>query len=675
MKVSLKKSKLGARLLQFDRRLLGAIEQYPFITCLWAGVLMNLVIYCLHARGLVGGLANLFSHFGFFIFNSLIIITTYSLSLLFKRRLFVLTLVTILWLALGVTDCVLLGMRVEPLAAIDFYIIRTGLAIVHVYLSIPAIIAIAVAILAVLALLVWLFVKCPRSHPDYIRNLLTVICCLLALLLLTLAVVGLADADPNSFEKIKDAYDVYGFPYCFLRGVFDRGIEKPEEYSEKNLALIVSELAARENADPEITPNVIFVQLESFFDVKRMKELTFSADPIPNFTALCLEGASGLLSVSSIGAGTANTEFEVLTGLDLEFFGTGEYPYQSILSERCCETVAYDLAALGYSTHGMHNHTGTFYDRYTVYANLGFDTFTGAEHMKNIEYNELDWEKDKVLTDYILKALTSTEGSDFIFAVSVQGHGGYPEIPLYDQEPVITLGGIDSEERKNAFQYYVNQLYEMDMFIGELCAAIEALAEDTVVVFYGDHLPAIDITESELENGDLFATDYAVWSNFGLTGADRDMEAYQLFSAVMEMLDIETGLVNKIHQKLRSDENYRDILQLVGYDMLYGDRLAFADTYPYTPRSIRLGLEDIIVTGVEAASMTDCFILGENFTPASHVFINGDKIETLFLTENSLFIEGYIPEEGDVITVVQISVDLRKLSSTEAYTVTGALIP
>ena len=364
-----------------------------------------------------------------------------------------------------------------------------------------------------------------------------------------------------------------------------------------------------------------------------------------------------------------------MTGLDLEFFGTGEYPYQSILSERCCETVAYDLAALGYSTHGMHNHTGTFYDRYMVYANLGFDTFTGAEHMKNIEYNKLDWEKDKVLTDYITKALSSTEGRDFVFAVSVQGHGGYPEIPPDGEEPIITLDGIASEERKNAFQYYVNQLHEMDMFIGELCHAIETLEEDTVVVFYGDHLPAIGITESELDNADLFATDYAVWSNFGLVGTDRDMEAYQLFSAVLEMLNIKTGLVNKIHQELRDSEHYSDVLQMVGYDMLYGDHLAFSERYPYTPRSIKLGLDDIVITDVEAASETDCFILGENFTPSSHVFINGDKIETLFLTENSLFIEGYIPEEGDVITVVQISVDLRKLSSTEGYTVASPLIP
>ena len=43
------------------------------------------------------------------------------------------------------------------------------------------------------------------------------------------------------------------------------------------------------------------------------------------------EYSSGYYKVPSVGAGTANTEFETITGMSLHYFGPGEYPYKSIL--------------------------------------------------------------------------------------------------------------------------------------------------------------------------------------------------------------------------------------------------------------------------------------------------------------------------------------------------------
>ena len=62
--------------------------------------------------------------------------------------------------------------------------------------------------------------------------------------------------------------------------------------------------------------------------------------------------------------------------MNLDYFGTGEYPYETILKKTACETIGYDLKELGYSTHAIHNNNATFYDRNLVYTNLGFDTFT-----------------------------------------------------------------------------------------------------------------------------------------------------------------------------------------------------------------------------------------------------------------------------------------------------------
>ena len=79
----------------------------------------------------------------------------------------------------------------------------------------------------------------------------------------------------------------------------------------------------------EQRPNIIFVQLESFFDPTEVEWLRFSEDPIPNLRKMFSEYSSGYFKVPSVGAGTANTEFEVLTGMSMRFFGPGEYPYKT----------------------------------------------------------------------------------------------------------------------------------------------------------------------------------------------------------------------------------------------------------------------------------------------------------------------------------------------------------
>lgn len=95
----------------------------------------------------------------------------------------------------------------------------------------------------------------------------------------------------------------------------------------------------------------------------------------------------------SIGAGTANTEFEVLSGMNLDHFGVGEYPYKTVVKNRTCESMAYALQSAGYSTHAIHNNNATFYSRDRVYANFGFETFTSLEYMHDVEQNPLGWAK------------------------------------------------------------------------------------------------------------------------------------------------------------------------------------------------------------------------------------------------------------------------------------------
>ena len=256
--------------------------------------------------------------------------------------------------------------------------------------------------------------------------------------------------------------------------------------------------------------NILFLQLESFFDPTLVNYLNISEDPIPTFRKLMKEYSSGYYKVPSVGAGTANTEFESITGMSMHYFGPGEYPYKSILRETTCESAPYVLKNLGYTTHAVHNNEANFYGRRSIFPNLGFDTFTSEEYMaRENEKNPNGWVKDEVLTDEILKCLDSTEGPDYVYTISVQGHGAYPDEQILE-DPEITVSGAPTEEENNKWEYYVNEIHEMDNFVKELTDKLADYPEDVVLVMYGDHLPTMGLTVEDLKNKYLFQTEYVM---------------------------------------------------------------------------------------------------------------------------------------------------------------------
>ena len=175
----------------------------------------------------------------------------------------------------------------------------------------------------------------------------------------------------------------YGFAYTFTRSLVDTGIDRPEDYSARRVRAIAAEVLRTMDKAPEDVPNIIFLQLESFFDVNRLKDVTFSSETwLPYFKSTGRHAPAGVHR-AQLSAG-ANTEFEVITQMNVHDFGTGEYPYKTILQETPCESIVKDLK-LGLASHVIHNNTATFYDRNIVFPKLGFDSFTTLEYMNHVE--------------------------------------------------------------------------------------------------------------------------------------------------------------------------------------------------------------------------------------------------------------------------------------------------
>ena len=640
----------------------------------WA-LLLNLVIETLGrmpTTSVWGGFQFLIDEPIVFLYNTLIIFATLVIASVFKRRLFVFTIVSLFWLVIGIVNGVILTQRMTPFTVKDLSILDDGITIVSNYMSTFQIVMAAIGVAVAIGLLVLLFIKGPKKKErvKWKRNLIGVLLVLAVTFGATSIMIKTGKIE-TFFGNLAYAYRDYGVVYCFTNTWLNTGISKPDNYSQDRMLDIFSDeelgddnamLLTQKDEDEE-HPNIIFLQLESFIDPSNITSIETSKEACPNFRNLVNNYPSGQLTVPACGAGTANVEFEVMTGISAKFFGPGEYPYKSVLKEKTMETLGYDLKSLGYSTHAIHNHRAVFYNRNTVFANMGLDTFTSIEYMSDVEKTPKNWAKDNILTESMLDALNSTESRDMIYTISVQGHGKYPSEQVI-QNPEITVTSAPSEELKWKFEYYVNQVHEMDNFIGQLTEALSNYDEPVVLVMYGDHIPAIDMTEDDLASRNLYGTEYVIWSNFGLDGDDEDMYSYQLAAHVTEMLDMQVGTVFTYQQNHKNSETYLEDLKAIGYDILYGKYYLYGGKNPFEPTDMKMGVKDITID--EVVKIGDkYYIKGKNFTEYSKVTLDGKTLKTIYLGSNILgLLEDVDPDAAANMKVSQIETKSNEILST-----------
>lgn len=605
-----------------------------------------------------------------FAYNAGFIFVTSLIVYLFRKRCFMRLVVVYFWLLLAAVNGIILSARVTPFTGPDLHLLSDAFGLVNKYLP-PVGVVLACILFALLILfLLVVLIKSPKYKGTlkYRYNIPLILAAIVAFggvtqLALEKRVLS------NYFGNIAFAYEDYGYPYCLATTIFNTGISCPRDYSDGEIRRIQH----TEDNLPETRegdyPNIIFLQLESFFDPELVNYLKISEDPIPTFRQLMKDYSSGYFKVPAVGAGTANTEFETITGMSLHYFGPGEYPYKSILKETACESAAYVLKNLGFATHAVHNHEANFYGRKTVFPNLGFDTFTSEEYMpKENQINPQGWVKDSILTEEIFKCLNATEEKDYIYTISVQGHGAYPEEPILE-DPLITVTGSATQEKNYQWEYYVNQIREMDDFIKDLVTQLSDYDEDVILVMYGDHLPTMDLTVEDLENRYLFQTQYVIWDNFGMKKSDVNLSSYQIAAEVLDRIGIHEGSIFRYHQARKNTKNYQVDLETLQYDILYGERYVYGGEMPFQRSKMRLGLYDVTLDSMELISVADFtyYIRGTNFTPSSQVQLNGEWYDTVYVSPATLMISGKELDPFDRILVAQRSNSSTRKALSKSY--------
>ena len=653
-----------------------ALDRHPLLFLAILSIIENFAIESMSRHSLFAGIEHVTDSTVVFFYNSFIIMLTLSFSLLFKRRVLAVVLLSAPWLICGLINSVVLTYRVTPLGAIDFQVVKLSLIFMYLSKAQRILLYVAIGVFVISIVAIWILGPKISGKIHYGKNI-AAIAGIIVTFLVTTGLAHQARAISTDFGNLAGAYKDYGFVYCFSSSMLDTGINKPPQYgNEKTQEILSSFPETKASDEKQKKPDVVLIQLESFLDPKMIKDMTFSEDPAPVHTYLKEKFSTGSLKVPSLGGGTANTEFEVLTGINMDNFGPGEYPYKTIMLEETCESLAYNLKENGYSAHAIHNHTGNFYDRDKVYPNMGFDSFQSKEYMYGYETTYYGWCKDKVLTEEIMTALTYTDEENgitkdnprFVWTVSVQGHGAYPSEPIEGIENLIKIQSDNfTPEEICALEYYINQLYEMDAFLGELIDKLSKRKRPTLLIAYGDHLPAIGLEAQDLISGNDYMTQYVTWNNFGLEKADKDLRTYELSGEIMRSLGYNNGNLTKLHQLKNdessnlSEETYQSHIAYLAYDMLYGDNTQFGGIKPYVKTQMRMGTLPITLSTLRYDGTILC-VQGEGFTEKSKIFINGKKHSTTMVSETELTVRRVNLNEGDEIKVGQASSKREVLS-------------
>ena len=315
-------------------------------------------------------------------------------------------------------------------------------------------------------------------------------------------------------------YQRCGFPYCFLANYGRYAVEKPEDYFPE-------ELAARGDAkvytQPEIQPNVVLVMCEAFTDLSEADAFAYSEaeDPLLGFRQVAASGraVTGRLVVSNFGAGTANTEFDVLTGIQTELLGVNS-SFRTVY--RRLNSLPRAFARAGYSTYFLHPGYSWFYNRESVYAYLGIDdcVFEDAFSESSRKGTMIS---DAAFLDRLISDLDerfAEEAPVFAFGVTIQNHQSYTYEKYGFVPPEVPVNAALSAQEEETLRIYMEGIRDSSDMLLRLTEYLDSVEEPTLLVFWGDHRPALledygvyRALGLRMEGLEPFQTPYLIWAN------------------------------------------------------------------------------------------------------------------------------------------------------------------
>ena len=177
-------------------------------------------------------------------------------------------ILSFLWLLLGLTNGLMLSRRVTPFNAQDLKTVSEGVSLFTNYFNVLELAGIAIILILLVLGLIHLFRTAGRfkGKINYVISIVLVGASFAGYGVLTDYVIQNRIVS-TYFANIAFAYQDYGLPYCFAASIFNTGISEPNGYTkEKMMEISNNGEITKSTSDAKVLPNVLFVQLESFFD-------------------------------------------------------------------------------------------------------------------------------------------------------------------------------------------------------------------------------------------------------------------------------------------------------------------------------------------------------------------------------------------------------------------------
>lgn len=352
---------------------------------------------------------------------------------------------------------------------------------------------------------------------------------------------------PNKWN-LNYEYNKNGFILGFLLSIRQVIYMNPPLFADEIHKIVTEDL-------PETLPNVIVIMNESYYDPKNLTDISFNSDPMEAVRGIMAEHGCGNLLTPQFGGGTANVEYEFLTGNSTIF-----YPINSIIYNQYIKTERWSLAKyfrqLGYMTTAIHPYEEWFWKRNKVYPLLGFEKMFFKKNMANTEICG-EFISDMSVSKEIIEKYNAHKDKPFFnFSVTMQNHGGYmPE--RYNNRKITAINNKRSTVNNEASVFFEGIRHASEGF-EMLTKYFENIEHPTYILMFGDHAPYF-VKNLELYKDDkltddnifsMYTSPVLIWSNTGKRISDcGTVSPFMLTNKLLDILKMpKTEYLNRLEK-------------------------------------------------------------------------------------------------------------------------------
>lgn len=359
---------------------------------------------------------------------------------------------------------------------------------------------------------------------------------------LCIAAVWIGGLNIKPLHWMQTGSVINGYLFNFTILLKESFPRKPDNYRSADIDQIPTAFMNSETQD-EKTPDIIVVMDESYADLSKLGEkVNTDIEVTPYIDHLTENTLHGYTLSSVFGGGTPNSEYEFLSGNSFLFLPTGAIAYQQYIKEPSY-SVATELKNRGYMTFAMHQYNPNSWMREGIWPLLGFDECMFIEDFPNEDILR-NWGTDQELFETMTTVYEEhRETSDspvFMFAVTIQNHGGY-DYSESDFNPTVHLQGYS--QKYSDVEQYLTCIHETDKAVEWLIKYFEQVDRDVVVLFYGDHYPRLNDSFFEEVHGGAFTSfdeqmlqyevPFFIWTNYPSESEEMELTSMNYLAGLL----------------------------------------------------------------------------------------------------------------------------------------------